>query len=200
MISWIVFAAALIWMCQPRSLIRFASGSIISGVVTPPCARLKRMPRAPCSCMRLRSASVDAGIDDHDGPCCRPKRGDRVQCRGVLGAVGRGLHDDVAAGADAFLELAVILDRGVSRPQGRARIDLVLRAVEVMVAVAGIGRRLELRRFGPARPFDLLRGGVARSVHRECRKRGTGRCRLEQIAAVPGTCVHNSLLRVFARD
>ena len=124
------------------------------------------MPRAPCSCMRFSSASLTLRIDDHDGARRRPDRGDRVEGRGVLGAIGRGLHDDIAAGADTLLELAIILDRGVARPQCRARIDLVLRAVDVMVAVAGIGRRLELRRFGAARPFDLLRGGVAHSVRR----------------------------------
>ena len=58
MISMILAAGALIWMCQPSSLTRFDSGSIISGVVAPACARLKRMPRAPSPCMRFSSASV----------------------------------------------------------------------------------------------------------------------------------------------
>ena len=56
MIPIIVGAAALIWICQPSSLIRFDSGEIISGVVAPACARLKRMPRAPRLCMRFSKA------------------------------------------------------------------------------------------------------------------------------------------------
>ena len=56
MTSMILAAGALIWMCQPRSLIRLDSGSIISGVVAPTCARLKRMPRTPSACMRLSSS------------------------------------------------------------------------------------------------------------------------------------------------
>ena len=58
MISMIFADGALIWMCQPISLIRFDKGSIISGVVAPACARLKRIPRTPSPCIRL-SSSVD---------------------------------------------------------------------------------------------------------------------------------------------
>ena len=57
MTSMILAAAALIWMCQPMSLMRLESGSIISGVVAPACARLKRMPRTPAACMRLSSSA-----------------------------------------------------------------------------------------------------------------------------------------------
>jgi hypothetical protein len=45
MISMIFAAGALIWMCHPSSLTRFDSGSIISGVVAPAGAKLKRIPR-----------------------------------------------------------------------------------------------------------------------------------------------------------
>ena len=58
MISTILGAVALIWICHPSSFTRFESGSIISGVVAPACARLKRMPRAPWACMRFNSASA----------------------------------------------------------------------------------------------------------------------------------------------
>ena len=58
MTSMIFAAGALIWMCQPRSLILFDRGSIISGVVAPACARLKRIPRTPSACRRF-SSSVD---------------------------------------------------------------------------------------------------------------------------------------------
>lgn len=54
--SMIFAAGALIWICQPRSLIRLDSGSIISGVVAPAWARLKRIPRTPSACMRLSSS------------------------------------------------------------------------------------------------------------------------------------------------
>src|SRR5262245_47880555 len=49
---------ALIWICQPWSLIRLESGSSIWAVVAPAWAKLKRMPRTPSACMRL-SSSVD---------------------------------------------------------------------------------------------------------------------------------------------
>jgi len=58
MISMILAAGALIWMCHPMSLMRFESGSIISGVVAPAWARLNRIPRTPSPCKRL-SSSVD---------------------------------------------------------------------------------------------------------------------------------------------
>jgi hypothetical protein len=51
-------AGALIWICQPSSLICLESGSSIWGVVAPAWAKLKRLPRTPSACMRL-SSSVD---------------------------------------------------------------------------------------------------------------------------------------------
>ena len=51
-------AGALIWICQPSSLICLESGSSIWGVVAPAWAKLKRMPRTPSACMRS-SSSVD---------------------------------------------------------------------------------------------------------------------------------------------
>ena len=62
MTSMILAAGALIWMCQPRSLTRFDSGSIISGVVAPACARLKRIPRTPRACMRFSSSFVTVSL------------------------------------------------------------------------------------------------------------------------------------------
>src|SRR5882724_1280771 len=57
MIAMMVAEGALIWICQPRSFTRRDRGSIISGVVAPACARLKRMPRTPSPSMRLSSVS-----------------------------------------------------------------------------------------------------------------------------------------------
>ena len=41
MTSMILAAGALIWMCQPSRLIRFDSGSIMSGMVAPPGAQIE---------------------------------------------------------------------------------------------------------------------------------------------------------------
>jgi hypothetical protein len=72
MISTIFTAGALIWMCQPSSWTRFDSGAIISGVLAPPVARLKRMPRAPCSCMRFNSPSDTASLTTTTARACGP--------------------------------------------------------------------------------------------------------------------------------
>ncbi len=58
----ILAGGALIWMCQPSAFTRADRGCIISGVVAPAWARLKRMPRAPRACMRWSSASVTVSL------------------------------------------------------------------------------------------------------------------------------------------
>ena len=73
MIDMMVAAVALIWMCQPRSFTRFDSGSIISAVVAPACARLKRMPRTPSASMRLSSASATPSLTTATARASGPK-------------------------------------------------------------------------------------------------------------------------------
>jgi len=78
----------------------------------------------------------------------------------------------------------IIFDRGLARTQGRARVNLVLRPVDVVMAVAGIGRRLKLRWFGAGRVFDLL-GGCRRCARAE--NAGSRQCRKspQYAAAIP---------------
>jgi hypothetical protein len=58
-------------------LTRFESGSIISGVVAPAGAKLKRMPRAlPVHVFQL--GIRDRVVDDYDGARLRPQRRDGV--------------------------------------------------------------------------------------------------------------------------
>jgi hypothetical protein len=85
----------------PDSFIRFDSGSIISGVVTPPVARLKRMPRAPRSCRRFNSPSDTVSVTTTTARL-DPERRDRVKSHAIIGVVSRGLHDDVRLGPMRF--------------------------------------------------------------------------------------------------
>jgi hypothetical protein len=58
LLSTVTAATQFIWMCQPSGAIRFANGSIMSTVVAPPVARLKRMPRTRAVSRRFNSSSV----------------------------------------------------------------------------------------------------------------------------------------------
>src|SRR5271166_4362845 len=141
MISMILAAEALIWMCHPSSFTRFESGSIISGVVAP---------------------------------------------------IGRWRYDDIAAGADALLKSAVILDQRISRAQYRPGIDRILGIVDVVVAVTGISRRLQFRGFGAGRPFDLLCRGIARACGKQAGCSSSGHD-FQQFAATPRRSRHDLL-------
>src|SRR5258708_14699950 len=76
MISMILAAEALIWICQPRSLTRFDSGSIISDVVAPACAKLNRIPRAPSPCHAPQLGISHRGVDHADTACAPAERDD----------------------------------------------------------------------------------------------------------------------------
>ena len=134
----------------------------------------------------------DRGVDHDDGACARAKRYERIESGSILGAVGRRLDDDVAAGADALLKGVIIVDRGVARTQGRARINLVLRPVDMVMAVAGIGRRLELWGLGPRRILDLLcrcrpRARAEHPCPRQCREAP------QHVAPIPAGLPHRLL-------
>ena len=144
MTSMIFAAGALIWMCQPRSLTRLDSGSIISGVVAPAWARLKRMPRTPSACMRLSSSVGHLSSTTATMRARRSERGQRVEVAAVVDAVRRRLHEHVAGGPDALLERAVVFDEGVGRPQRGGRIDRVLGVVDVVMAVGSVGGAFSL--------------------------------------------------------
>jgi hypothetical protein len=122
----------------------------------------ERLDHLWCCCPGLRQIEANAAhallmhafelgignrvVDDHDGARLRSERHDRVQGDSVFDTIGRRLHDNIAAGADSFLKSAVVVDQGISWAQHRLRVDGVPRVVDV--AVAGIGRCLELGRFG----------------------------------------------------
>src|SRR6185369_1318613 len=65
----------------------------------------------------------------------------------------------VARRADALLERAIVVHERVGRPQRGRRIDRVLGVVDVVVAIGGVRRRLQLGRLGARRPLDTLGGG-----------------------------------------
>ena len=99
-----------------------------------------------------------ARVDDGDAARRRPDLRHAVQRAGIVGAVGRGLHYDVARRADALLQEPVVVGLGVGRLQGRARRDREAAVVDVHVAVAGVLRRVQLRRLGAGRPRHLVLG------------------------------------------
>jgi hypothetical protein len=109
--------------------------------------------------MRLSSASVTVGVDDGyaTGGWTDLRHG--VERDAVVGAVGRGRDDHVAAGADPLLQELVVGDQGVGGFERRIRRDRIFAVVYVHVTVAGIGRRLELGRFRSRGPRHLLREG-----------------------------------------
>src|SRR5262249_250957 len=100
--------------------------------------------------------------------------------------------DDIAAGADSFLKSAVVVDQRISRAQHGLWVDRVLRVVDVMMTIAGIGRCLELGRFGTLGPFDLLcgRGGATSNKESGGGSNGDG---LQQFASIPRRLGHGSL-------
>jgi len=51
----------------------------------------------------LELGVADRGVDDGDAARARPELHHPVERAGIVGAVGRGLHDDVARRADALL-------------------------------------------------------------------------------------------------
>src|SRR5262245_5588991 len=104
MTSMIFAAGALIWTCQPRSLTRFDSGSIISGVVAPACARLKRIPRTPKPVQEFELFGRHGVVDDRDHPRRRAECGQCLEMAPVVGTVGRRLYEDVARRPDALLQ------------------------------------------------------------------------------------------------
>ena len=68
MISITVGASALIWICQPSSLTRFDTGSIISGVV----ARLRQVKTDTARTEAVHALQLgisDRGVDHNDGAC-----------------------------------------------------------------------------------------------------------------------------------
>ena len=158
----ICLAVVLICTCQPSSLTRFDSGSSMATVVGLVGLSMKRMPRTPSAASRLSSASVTLVSTTAMARARGAERGEGVERAAVVGAVGRGRHDHVAGGADALLEQPIVLRMGVARPQRRIRCRRKAAVVDVHVAVAGIGRRLELGRRGAGRIRHRLRAAGAR--------------------------------------
>jgi len=61
----------------------------------------------------------------------------------------------MASDAEAVLQGAVIRDESIARERHASAIHEMARIVDVMVAVAGVGRGFQDRALGPGRPFDL---------------------------------------------
>jgi hypothetical protein len=98
---------------------------------------------------RFQLGIGDARVQHRHAARIRAELRDRVERHTVVDRVVARLDDDGAGGADALLQLAVMRDRGVRRRHAVARRHRkARRIVDVHVAVAGVGRRLELRRLG----------------------------------------------------
>jgi hypothetical protein len=81
--------------------------------------------------------------------------------------------------AEAALQGAVIGNRRIARKRDAAAVSRKAEMINVVMAVAGSGRRQELGAFGTARPFDLRsRRGLG-----ESRRRGCG-CHLQHGATI----------------
>ena len=106
----ILAAGALIWMCQPSSLTRLESGSIGR-----PGLRQVESDAARTLPMHVFELGIrNRVVNDHDGARLGSERRDGVQCDPVVDPIGRGRHDNIAAGADSLLKGAVILDQSIS--------------------------------------------------------------------------------------
>ena len=142
----------------------------------------------------LELVGRDLVVDDRDHAGLRAERRQRLEMPAVVRAVGRRLHENVAGRADALLERAIVLDQRVGRPQGGLRIDRELCVVDVVMAVGGVGGRLQLRRLGAHRPLDRLGGRRARGNPDKRRRRQA----LQHFAPIPGQSAHCILLAAGA--
>src|SRR5882762_6817216 len=82
----------------------------------------------------------NAVVDDHDGPCIRPERGERDA---VVQPISRRLDDDMPGDAEPALQGAVVLDERIARERYAAAVGGIARVIDEMMAIAGIGRRLQ---------------------------------------------------------
>ena len=118
----------------------------------PDWTRLKRMPRTPRSFEPLEFGVGDARIDHRDAAGGRAELGHRVEGAGIVRAVGRRRDHDGARRADPLLQQAIGVDGRIRRPELGVRRDRKPAVVNVHVAVAGVRRRLQFRRFDARRP------------------------------------------------
>jgi len=99
----------------------------------------------------------DGRMDDGDTARIARELGDGIERHVVVGEVGPWLHDDAACGADPLLQQAEFLHArirdGAARSRGLRKAGDI---VDVVVAVAGAGRRLDLRRVGAGGVRHLL--------------------------------------------
>ena len=93
-----------------------------------------------------------------------------VERHAIVGHVGGRRHDHGTRGAEALLQQPILRDRGIllharlrARPRGRE----ALAVVDVHVAVAGIRRRLELRRLGAGGVWNTVLGEARCCRHRQ---------------------------------
>ena len=156
---------ARMWICtcQPRSATRFASGSIMS--IDTAAERgsntVKRMPRMPPSASVFSSASVTVGCTTATPRAFAARAARCASSVTRLSVhVGGGRARSrcawcrcAAAAADTARRRHSLHARLRARPRGRK----ALAVVDVHVAVAGVRRRLELRRFGAAGVRHVLR-------------------------------------------
>ncbi len=99
----------------------------------------------------------DGGMDDRDAARVAELR-DGVERHAIVGAVGRGRHDHRALRADALLQEPILGHAGIGlHPRVRPRRRKALGVVDVHVAVAGAGRRGELRSPAAGRVRHRLR-------------------------------------------
>src|ERR1700716_2397457 len=110
----------------------------------------------------------NAVVYDHDGARLMPERRDRIEGYAVVGAIGRWLDDHLPGDAEPALQGAVVLDERIARERYAAAVGGIARIIDEMMAIAGIGRRLQPGALAAAGPFDL-------SGRRRCVDNRTGR-------------------------
>jgi len=75
---------------------------------------VKRMPRNAARLQSLQLGVGDARVDHRDtAGALRPKLRDGVERHVIVEPIGRGLHHDGPAGADAPLQQPIVRDAGV---------------------------------------------------------------------------------------
>ena len=126
------------------------------GSLTPPVARLRRMPRMPALPHRVEIALRRLVVDHGDAARVGAARRHAEERGGVVGAVDARRDDDHALHVQRLVQRRHFLRRGQFRrvdAAGKEREFLGI-AVDMGVAVAGAGRHVEihrrrrLRRFG----------------------------------------------------
>jgi len=152
------------------------------------------MPRTHAGIEGLELGVADGGTDDGDAAGIAPELGEGIEGDVVVAGIGRGRHHDVPPGSDPALQQPVFRDAGVRDDGGAGVLRRKPRGViDVVVAIAGQRRRLELRRPGAGGIGDrtALLGAAALGVER-ARRRQSRNARTGQEGAAADHVTHGT--------